>query len=101
MSNKNDKAEIIVFKEVIHLTAFQDMVGMVEAYEEGDTSSMTPMSLKSVYDSEGVTGVNTNPASLKMPQTRDSVRESIKKENLRAEHEDEEEMLASEGEALK
>ncbi len=101
MSNKNGKAETIVLKKVVRLTVFQNIVGMVKAYEEEDTSNIILMFLKSVYNSEGMTRVNTNLALLKTPQMRDSVRESIEEENLRAEHEDEKEMLISEGEALK
>src|SRR5579862_9205713 len=100
MSNKNGKVETIVLKKMIRLTVFQNIVGMVKAYEEEDTSNMTSMFLKSMYNSEGMTKANINSAPLKTPQMRDPIRESIE-ENLRAEHEDEKEMLTSEGEALK
>ena len=63
MSNKNGKAETIVLKEVIRLTAFQDMVGMVEAFEEREGATPSPMSSESVNDSksETVTRVTTLP----------------------------------------
>ena len=65
MSNKNGKAETIVLKEVIRLTAFQDMVGMVEAFEEREGATPSPMSSESVNDSksETVTRVTTIPRS--------------------------------------
>jgi len=73
MLNKNGKTETIVLKKVIHLTVFQNIVGMVKAYEEENISNMTSIFLESVYNSEGVNEVNTNPAPLKMPQIRDPV----------------------------
>ena len=63
MSNKNGKAETIVLKEVIRLTAFQYMVGMVEAFEESECTTLSSMLSESVNDSESetVTRVTTVP----------------------------------------
>src|SRR5947199_1840755 len=55
MSNKNGKAETIVLKKVVRLTAFQDIVGMVEAFEERESVTPSPMSSESVNDSESET----------------------------------------------
>ena len=63
MSNKNSKAETIVLKEVVHLTAFQDIMRIVEAFEEREGATPSPMSSESVNDSksETVTRVTTLP----------------------------------------
>jgi len=63
MSNKNGKVETIVLKEVVHLTAFQYMVGMVEAFEESECTTPSSMLSESVNDSESetVTRVTTVP----------------------------------------
>ena len=65
MSNKNSKAETIVLKEVVHLTAFQDMMKMVKAFEEREGATLSSMSSESVNDSESetVTRVTTIPGS--------------------------------------
>ena len=70
MSNKNGKAETIVLKEVVRLTVFQNMVKIVEAFEEREGATSSSMSSESVNDSESetVTRVTTVPG----PAPRDS-----------------------------
>jgi len=53
MSNKNGLAETIVLKDVIRLTAFQDMVGMIEAYEDRDDAADKSESPESMDSSSG------------------------------------------------
>ena len=71
MSNKNSKAETIVLKEVIHLTAFQDMMKMVKAFEEREGATLSSMSSESVNDSESetVTRVTTIPGPARRGET--------------------------------
>jgi hypothetical protein len=84
MSNKNGLAETIVLKEVVRLSAFQDMVGMIEAYEDTDDTAATSGSSELTSNS-GVTTAET----LASREPLDHVRESLEEENLREEDADE------------
>ena len=84
LSNKNGKAETIVLKEVVRLTAFQDMVGIVEGFEESEGATPSPTVSESVNDSESDTRVTAS-------QDSDGI-----EDNRRQEHEDEEEIVAPE-----
>ena len=91
MSNKNSKAETIVLKEVIRLTVFQNMVKIVEAFEEREGATSSSMSSESVNDSESETVTRVTTVPRPAPRDLDGI-----EDNSKQKYEDEEEILASE-----
>src|SRR2546423_15010888 len=91
MSNKNGKVETIVLKEVVHLTAFQYMVGMVEAFEGSECVTRSSMLSESVNDSESETVTRVTTVPRPAPQDSDSI-----EDKSRQKHKDEEDILAAE-----
>src|SRR5205085_4566429 len=91
MAKQNREAETIVLKEFVRLTMFRDIVGIVEAFEEREGTTSSSMLSESVNDSKfkTVTRVTTVPGLA--PRDSDGIGD-----NLRQEHEDEEEILAPE-----